>query len=146
MSGVYVCVLAPLPTRGKETRSITSHSWFQMSHFEELKLEQRRHQEHFQERLVSELQTLETHPGGGGGLGRARTHGLFGGGPDGGRQKSGRREDQTPPVEETVPPKVHMFDPFGIQANSLTPKQHQSKLPYQSRLFCAFRGKLDFAP
>ena len=117
-----------------------------MSHFEELKLEQRRHQEHFQERLVSELQTLETHPGGGGGLGRARTHGLFGGGPDGGRQKSERREDQTPPVEETVPPKVHMFDPFGIQANSLTPKQHQSKLPYQSRLFCAFRGKLDFAP
>ena len=99
-----------------------------MSHFEELKLEQRRHQEHFQERLVSELQASETPLGVG--TGRSRPHSLFGGGPDGGRQKSGRG-DQTPAVEETVPPKVHMFDPFGIQANSMTPKQHQSKLPYQ---------------
>ena len=93
-----------------------------MSHFDELKLEQRRHQEHFQERLVSELQTSESpSEGGGGGLGRARPHGLFGGGPDGSRQKTRKT------VEETVPPKVHMFDPFGIQANSMSPKQNQSK-------------------
>ena len=76
----------------------------QISHFEELKQEQKKHQEQFEKRLFTELHSRE-------GPKLRRPHGIF-----------GSSEAHVTAIDST--PKVHMFDPFGLDANSLIPRSH----------------------